>query len=160
MPYRNRPAPPGRLAHSVAFLALIAGYWLLPGCGSDNDGAGPTNTGQACASVDACYPGVKAGDLVGEAVCLDKVTDGYCTHRCTQDSDCCAAAGECPDAHSEVCAPFESTPELYCFLSCEDADIATTMLADADQYCKTYAGPVFGCRSTGGGAKNRKVCMP
>jgi len=160
MAHRTLPVPPGRLARCVAFLVFGASYWLLPGCGSDDDGAGPTNTGQACASVDACYPGVKAGDLVGDAVCLDKVTGGYCTHHCEQDLDCCAAAGECPDAHAEVCAPFESTPEMYCFLSCEDADLATTMSADADQYCKAYAGPAFTCRSTGGGAKNRKVCMP
>ena len=160
MAYRNRPVPPGRLAHTVAFLAFVAGYALLPACSSDGDGAGPTNTGQACASVDPCYPGVKDGDLLGDAVCLDKVTGGYCTHECTKDSDCCAAAGECPDAHSEVCAPFESTPEKYCFLSCEDADVDATTLADADQYCKTYAGSTFGCRSTGGGSQNRKICMP
>jgi hypothetical protein len=144
----------------VAFLVFVAGYGLLPACGNDDDGAGPTNTGQACASVDSCYPGVKEGELVGDAVCLDEVTGGYCTHHCEQDSDCCAAAGECPDAHAEVCAPFQSTPDKYCFLSCEDADLAKTTLADADQYCQTYAGSTFGCRSTGGGSQNRKICMP
>jgi hypothetical protein len=45
-------------------------------------------------------------------------------------------------------------------LSCEDSDLDKTTLTDADQYCHTYAGVGFGCRSTGGGSKNRKVCMP
>ena len=69
---------------------------------------------------------------------------------------------ECSDAqaHPEVCAPFESTPDMYCFLSCEDADLQTANATDADTFCHTYAGPSFGCRSTGGGSKNRKVCMP
>ncbi len=135
--------------------------WLAAGCGSDdNGGPAPTNTGQACKSVDQCYPEVKAGELVGDAVCLDKVTDGYCTHLCTQDTDCCAAAGECPTKHAEVCAPFESAGDMYCFVSCEDADLKKTTVTDADVFCHTYAGAAFGCRSTGGGSENRKVCMP
>lgn len=161
MPRSNTSFPTGPRAYwgICAILGLVAG--LLPSCSSDSDGGpGPTNTGQTCASADQCYPGVKSGELLGEAVCLDKVTDGYCTHLCTQDSDCCAAAGECAGNHAEVCAPFESTADQYCFLSCEDDDIAKTTLTDADQYCHTYAGPAFGCRSTGGGSKNRKVCMP
>lgn len=151
----------GRRAYAALFASLGLVFWLLPACSSDsNSGPGPTNTGQSCASADQCYPGVKAGELLGEAVCLDKVTGGYCTHSCTLDSDCCAAAGECAGAHAEVCAPFESTDGMYCFLSCEDAALEQTTLKDADQYCRTYAGAAFGCRSTGGGSDNRKVCMP
>ncbi len=135
---------------------------LAAACGSDSNGGAPPapNTGQACKSADQCYAGVKTGDLVGDAVCLDKVTGGYCTHLCTQDADCCAAAGECSGNHAEVCGPFESTGAMYCFLSCEDADLKQTTLTSADAYCHAYAGATFGCRSTGGGAKNRKVCTP
>lgn len=98
--------------------------------------------------------------MVGDPVCLDRVTDGYCTHFCTQDSDCCAAAGECVGNHAEVCGPFESAGDMYCFLSCEDADLKGANVADADTYCHSYAGAAFNCRSTGGGSKNRKVCVP
>lgn len=133
---------------------------LLAACGNDDGAVGPTNTGQSCASVDTCYPGVKDGELLGEAVCLDRVEGGYCTHHCAQDSDCCAVEGECAGGHPEVCGPFESTGEMYCFLSCEDDDFAGTNVTDADVYCQTYAGAAFHCRSTGGGSKNRKVCVP
>lgn len=161
MPDSWHPFPSGRRAYAGLCAALSLGFSLLSACSSDSDGSpGPTDTGQSCASADQCYPGVKAGELLGEAVCLDKVTGGYCTHYCTQDSDCCAATGECAGAHAEVCSPFESTGEMYCFLSCEDADLEQTTLKDADQYCHAYAGAGFGCRSTGGGSLNRKVCMP
>jgi len=59
-----------------------------------------------------------------------------------------------------VCGPFESTGELYCFLSCEDEDFEGTNISDSDVYCQTYAGAAFHCRSTGGGSANRKVCVP
>jgi len=133
---------------------------LFSGCSGDDSGPGPTNTGAACTSVDQCYPGVKADDLLGAAECLTNVTGGYCTHHCTKDTDCCAAAGECPNHHKEVCAPFESTPDQYCFLSCEDADLEAANQTDSDVYCHTYASAAFNCRSTGGGSKNRKVCLP
>ena len=124
---------PGRKARNRVTLLIALGLSAAIGCSSDGDGgATPTNTGQACKSVDQCYPGVKASDLVGDAVCLDKVPDGYCTHLCTQDADCCAATGECPTNRAEVCSPFESTDMLYCFLSCEDADVAKTTLTDAN----------------------------
>jgi hypothetical protein len=160
MPVSRSPLPSGRRAYVALCTSLALGFGLLSACSDDDGGAGPTDTGQSCASADQCYPGVKAGELLGEAVCLDKVTGGYCTHHCTQDSDCCAAAGECTGGHAEVCGPFESTGELYCFLSCEDADLEKTQLVDGDQYCQTYAGAGFGCRSTGGGSENRKVCVP
>jgi hypothetical protein len=152
---------PGRLVRSATLLTLTLAFWQLAACGgSDGDGGASTNTGQSCRTADQCYPNVKQGELLGEAVCLDRVTDGYCTHHCEQDSDCCAAKGECAGDHAEVCGPFESTGELYCFVSCEDDDYAGTSIDDADVYCQTYAGPAFHCRSTGGGSKNRKVCTP
>jgi hypothetical protein len=150
----------GRWVGSAATLVLTLGLVQQIACSSDEGGPPPTNTGQACTSVKQCYPGVKDGALLGDAVCLDKVEGGYCTHFCTQDSDCCAAAGECSGNHAEVCGPFESTGDMYCFLSCEPDDYAATSITDADVYCETYAGAAFHCRSTGGGSKNRKVCMP
>ena len=102
-----------------------------------------------------------------EVVCLDRVAGGYCTHECTGDPDCCAVPDECWSNLVQVCAPFESTGERYCFLGCEDADIAdgtARVGADpsigADEYCARYAHPSFHCRSTGGGAANRRVCVP
>lgn len=160
MPLSCYPRPAGRQPRAALLASLGLGFWLISACSDSDDNAGPTSTGQACASVDQCYPNVAAGELQGDAVCLDKVTGGYCTHECTQDSDCCAAAGECAGNHAEVCGPFESTGEMYCFLSCEDADLEKTTLTDADQYCHAFAGPAFGCRSTGGGSQNRKVCVP
>jgi len=59
-----------------------------------------------------------------------------------------------------VCAPFESTGLLECFLSCEDAAVTASGLADSNAFCQSYANAAFICRSTGGGSKNRKVCVP
>lgn len=163
MPLKVLSAQSGRKARPALALVLALALLTASGCGSDSNGNGngtPTNTGQACTTANQCYPGVTAGDLVGDPVCLDKVTGGYCTHLCTQDADCCAAAGECNGNHAEVCGPFESTGNMYCFLSCEAADMAGTGITDADVYCHTYASAAFGCRSTGGGSKNRKVCTP
>ena len=85
---------------------------------------------------------------------------GYCTHHCTQDSDCCAVAGECPGSRAQVCGPFESTGEMYCFLSCEKEDLDAAQFDDGDTYCQRYVSAAFHCRSTGGGSENRKVCVP
>ncbi|HVJ94133.1 MAG TPA: hypothetical protein VM580_30300 [Labilithrix sp.] len=127
------------------------------------------NTGQSCKVATDCYPEVEAGALAGEVQCLDRVTGGYCTHLCKTDADCCAVPGECKGAHRQVCSPFESTGQMMCFLSCEDEDIrdATDGGIDSDGgpidstvYCTTYASAAFKCRSSGGGTKNRKVCVP
>ena len=107
-------------------------------------------------------------------LCLDKVTNGYCTHLCTQDSDCCAVPGECKTGLVQVCGPFTSTGQNQCFLSCEDKDITAAIAAQPgtfdggtfdggsreDTYCKAFASQAFGSRSTGGGKTNRKVCLP
>jgi hypothetical protein len=120
--------------------------------------------------------GADGGALQGTVTCLTKVTNGYCTHTCTQDSECCAVPGECKTGVKQVCSPLENQPTQYCFLSCEDEDIAKAIAAQADAgyydggavdagnradaYCQSYAGAETSCRSSGGGSKNRKVCMP
>ncbi|HEY6081708.1 MAG TPA: hypothetical protein VIW29_22990 [Polyangiaceae bacterium] len=149
----------GPLAQFLALGTLTLGVALASGCSDDDDPA-PTNTGRPCANADQCYPDVADGALAGEAQCLDRVEGGYCTHLCTQDSDCCAAEGECTGSHSEVCAPLESADDMYCFLSCEDEDLEDAGIDDADLYCSQYASSAFHCRSTGGGSDNRKVCLP
>jgi hypothetical protein len=147
-------------ARISGILCLGLASWTLAACGDDDDGAGLTNTGQSCTAVDQCYPGLDQSTLIGEAECLDRVEDGYCTHHCTVDTDCCGVDGECLGNRAQVCGPLESTDEMYCFLSCEDDDLKKTTLTDADAYCETYVSAAFHCRSTGGGSKNRKVCLP
>jgi hypothetical protein len=130
-------------------LTLAAGFAFAAAC--DDDGG--ENTGTSCTAADQCYPGIDPADIQGTIVCMDRVPDGYCTHLCTADTDCCAAGGECRTGIVEVCAPFESAGQTYCFLSCEG-------VADEATYCQQNVGPAFNCRSTGGGTTNRKVCVP
>ena len=170
-------ARPVRLAAIAFALATVAVYVGCGGSDDDSDtsagsagtagsagSAGAvTNTGQKCAAPTDCYPGLDGGTVKGQVVCLDKIAGGYCTHLCTSDADCCATPGECPNKVKEVCAPFESTGMMMCFVSCEDADVFTPDAWDAgaitpDQFCSTIAGTGFGCRSTGGGKANRKFC--
>jgi hypothetical protein len=148
----------------------------------DSGPRGVEQTGQECKVPGDCYDNVDGGaegGLKGEVICLDRVTNGYCTHLCTKDEDCCAVPGECKTGLKQVCGPFTSTNQDQCFLSCEDADIDKAIAAQApnggydggipdggdagsraDLYCKAYASEAFGCRSTGGGKTNRKVCLP
>src|SRR5207247_2447366 len=114
-----------------------------------------------------CYGGFDAQSLKGEVRCIDRVSNGYCTHLCTTDADCCAVSGECRTGLKQVCAPLESTGNKYCFLSCENKDIASATEAgasdagsDGTEYCHKNTSTEFGCRSTGGGGENRKVCLP
>ncbi len=187
-----------------SFLVLVsasAAVALYAACGTDGDTGttsspdastaagdggprGVEQAGQACTSAAQCYPD-KAAQDAGEAgaqlsiqgiTCLDRVPNGYCTHTCNDDSDCCKVAGECRTGIKQVCAPFtnDSTTK-YCFLSCEDADIQAGIAANADAggydggatdagvenaYCQSYASQYATCRSTGGGKENRKVCIP
>jgi hypothetical protein len=131
-------------------------------CGSNDPPAntGPgTQTGSTCAVAADCYPGVQdVTTIQGSVQCLTQVPNGYCTHTCTADGDCCHAPGECPDNLPEVCSPFESQPQSYCFLSCEPADVKAAGYTDATAYCHDFASTAFTCRSTGGGAKNRMIC--
>lgn len=79
--------------------------------------------------------------------CLDGDGDvGFCTWACAVDEDC--AFDE--DTHPRVCAPFESEEGTHCFPSCEGAD------EDDPEACPRG----FGCRSSGGGSDNRKICFP
>ncbi len=131
--------------------------------GTAGSGGGPDRTGQSCISPSECY--ADAGLLSGAVQCLS-VSGGYCTHLCSDDTDCCKAEGECRTSLREVCSPFESSGMKMCFLSCEDADIQTANASDAatttdpTAYCQSEASAAFTCRSTGGGAKNRRVCLP
>ena len=145
--------------------ACVALAWLgvvLPvACGSDNGQSAVSNTGKSCSADNQCFRELGDASLSGgAALCLTRVPGGYCTHHCGVDSDCCAVHGECANSFPELCAPFESTGDMLCFLSCEDAVIKQAGLTDSNAFCQKYATPAFICRSTGGGAKNRKVCVP
>ena len=144
--------------------ALILATAFAPACKDDDDDDGDgdlgENTGSACESADECYPDVAEGELEGEPICMDLGEEGYCTHTCTSDADCCAADGECAEeVIDQLCAPFTSDSDTYCFLSCEDEDVPDGY-DDANVYCQEYAHPSFICRSTGGGSENKKVCVP
>jgi hypothetical protein len=132
---------------------------LLVACSSSGSGGGgpSTNTGLTCTSANQCYSGLDAGALKGSLVCLP-LQGGYCSHTCTVDADCCAVPGECAAGIKEICSPLESNPQTYCVLSCETADMPAG--SDANVFCQNNANPNFNCRSTGGGAKNRKFCGP
>jgi hypothetical protein len=149
--------------------------------GTDSPARGVEPAGQSCTTPAQCYADVERGAdggaaVSGEVTCLAKVTNGYCTHTCAQDSECCRAPGECRTGVAQVCAPLSDQPAQYCFPSCEDEDIARALAANADAgfydggatdaggvadaYCQSFAGATTKCRSTGGGNKNRKVCIP
>ncbi|MBI2388419.1 MAG: hypothetical protein HYV09_02275 [Deltaproteobacteria bacterium] len=147
----------------ITFAALfVAGTFAA--CDDDHDNHPPAeNTGSACTAPDQCYPGLDGGTLKGEVECLTKVPGGYCTHRCASDTDCCAVTGECKSGFKQVCAPLTNETITRCFLSCEDADVKAAdpaYASDTNGYCAKYANAAFGCRSTGGGSANRKVCLP
>ena len=160
--------PTSRRSSNVLFASLLVPFVgfvpLLGACSSDSSPPpAPVveKAGQPCTSAAECYSGLDGSALMGgAAVCIDKVTGGYCTHVCTVDTDCCAVPGECRTAHPQVCAPFESTGQMYCFLSCEDVNLADSGQTDANAYCGAFAYTGFGCRSTGGGSQNRKICAP
>lgn len=144
-----------------AGLLLLAGVALAPlGCGDDDPPPPSEQAGQACTSAAQCYPGIAAPLQGGEAVCLSDVPGGYCTHHCSSDADCCAVEGECDTPHPQVCSPFQSTGLYLCFLSCEPEDVAAAGMNDENAFCDRFAYAGFGCRSTGGGSANRKVCTP
>ena len=138
----------------VAALAV-----LFVGC---SGGSAPP-AGHPCTKDSDCYVGLDGGGLQGTIVCLTNLNGGYCTHTCTMDSNCCAVAAECPAGIKEVCAPLESAAQTYCFVSCAAADVGTTSeggATDTMAFCHSAAGSTFTCRSTGGGAANKKFCGP
>jgi hypothetical protein len=145
-----------RLPAALALSSVLAGA-----CGSSHNGSVQSvDTGQACQVASDCYSGIDAGSLLGAPICLTQVPNGYCTHGCTADTDCCAAPGECPQALAEVCGPFESTGEMDCFLSCAADVVGKAGFSDDTAFCQKYGNAAFICRSTGGGSTNRKVCVP
>src|SRR5262252_3498572 len=141
-------------------LAILFGALSAVVAACSGGGAAPA-TGHSCMKPSDCYPGLDAGALAGEVMCLS-LQGGYCSHTCTADTDCCKVAGECPTGIKEVCAPLESNAAMYCFVSCDVADIAPGADggADPNAFCKSVANASFTCRSTGGGANNRKFCGP
>lgn len=165
-------APVSRRLRS--WLAVVRPRWVLASVvtaatiaacsGTTNSGPGPgsTATGDACTSSAQCYPDVDAGALAGQVTCLTQLQNGYCTHTCQSDADCCQVAGECPFALPEVCAPFESSGQQYCFLGCDATQIASVDAGTTDPttYCQRWANATFTCRSTGGGSANQKFCGP
>ncbi len=145
-----------RLTAPLLAVVLSGPLVFIVAAGCDPDGG--ENTGRACVVVDDCFPGIDPANLSGDVHCLDRVEDGYCTHLCETDADCCAVEGECLTPNPQVCAPFESTGLRMCFLSCEPGDVDDW--DDDNAYCQEYGHPDFNCRSTGGGSENRKVCVP
>lgn len=178
----------------VVLFGSVAAIGIYAACGGDDEkpapapvvDAGPRGVeqaGQACTAPTQCYLDKSdAGDggqlpIQGTVTCLDRVPNGYCTHECQTDSDCCAVPGECRTGIKQVCSPFtnDSTTK-YCFLSCEEADIQAGIAANVDAggydggvsdagtlenaYCYHYASVYASCRSSGGGSENRKVCIP
>ena len=145
----------------VAFAACDSDDSDSGGPGSGGSAGRPPDTGAACEVDGDCFPDVVEGELQGDALCLTRVRDGYCTHTCESDDDCCAVEGECKTDLAQVCSPFESSDMQMCFLSCEDQDVdAVDDAADEQAYCQRYASPDFICRSSGGGTQNRKICVP
>lgn len=171
------------------FVVAVATSAVALACGGSDDSsvssstptsdAGPRGVepaGQACTAATQCYTALDGATVKGTVTCLSKITNGYCTHTCTADSDCCATPGECRTGVKQVCAPFTNDSSTkYCFLSCESADIQAAIAANAsagyydggaadggieNAYCESYAAISATCRSTGGGAQNRKVCIP
>jgi hypothetical protein len=140
----------------LPFISAAVILTALAACGDDD-----TDTGATCDVPDDCYGDVADDDrdmIAGEIECLDRVEGGYCTHQCETDDDCCVVAGECNGDHREICAPFENESAIKrCFLACEAEDIGDQ---DETEYCQEFANDAFGCRSTGGGSENRKVCVP
>jgi hypothetical protein len=150
---------------SICFGGLVT-LWIVTACSGGSGGfAGTTGEqeGQSCSLASQCYPGLNPAALAGQVTCLSKVQNGYCTHTCRSDSDCCSVPGECLTGLTQVCAPFESSGMMYCFLGCSAADIGAAPDAgttDSTAYCQTWANASFTCRSTGGGSNNRKFCGP
>jgi hypothetical protein len=147
-----------RLTASPFLCGLVALVWAA--CGGSK--SSPEQTGQTCTptkddATGGCFKDLQES-IKGTPMCLTRVPEGYCTHTCQTDSDCCAVKGECKSGLIQVCAPFESTGAKYCFLSCEAKDIPKDM--DDSTFCQENANAAFICRSTGGGNENRKVCVP
>jgi hypothetical protein len=50
---------------------------------------------------------------------------------------------------------------MHSILICEDEDVTNAGdVADAEEFCQKNASTDFICRSSGGGAANRRICVP
>ena len=146
---------PTLLSRFVFVASLSTTPFIAQSCSNNNVGE---QAGQACESPTQCYPNVDQNQLAGSVVCLGTVEGGYCTHTCTNDSDCCKIPGECETGFPQVCSPFETMKEMqFCFLACESDDVGEE---NPDFFCQNHAHLDFSCRSSGGGSANRKVCVP
>jgi hypothetical protein len=143
--------------------AMVTAVLACSGGGGSAPAGPSTPTGQSCTAASQCYATLDGAALHGTVTCLTQLQNGYCTHSCQSDADCCAVPGECTPGFKEVCAPFESTGQTYCFLSCAASDVTAPPDAgttDPTTYCQRYANASFTCRSTGGGSSNQKFCGP
>jgi len=114
---------------------------LLLGCsGDDKDSS--FDLYRVCETADECVRPSEGGD----AACLDKGGEGFCTWSCTTDADCAGADAD----WNYVCASFESSDGLYCFPACQGSE------SSEDDECPG----ALSCRSTGGGSDNQQVCFP
>jgi hypothetical protein len=147
------------VALSGIMLATLLACGADPHDDDDGTASSPDQVGSICAAPEDCYPDAEA-ELQGEALCLDRVPDGYCTHTCEDDTDCCAVDGECLTDFAQVCSPFESAGGKMCFLSCEDEDVEAAGAPDEQSFCHNEVSSYFICRSSGGGSENRKICVP
>ncbi len=158
---------------SRVLAGLCVGLCVVVSCSNDESGdddgpappTRPEDTGAACEVEDDCYPDLDPATIAGEIECLDRVRDGYCTHTCESDDECCSVEGECGDRITQVCSPFENSEVTRCFVSCEEADLFASPDApdaelDEEEFCQREASPDFVCRSSGGGRDNRKICVP
>ena len=149
---------------AIQTLLVATGLATALACSGGGGGGGASGTpaGQSCAAATQCYAGLDAAALHGQVTCLSQLQNGYCTHACQTDADCCAVAGEC-EGVQEVCAPLQSASGTYCLVSCSSAAIAAFPNAgttDPTTYCQRWANASFTCRSTGGGHDNMMFCGP
>src|SRR5687768_10143617 len=103
-----------RIRRATFLLSFASALWIaIAGCGDDDDSGvtpdagadaneaatfdssnqdvgtdsrSPEFTGSACKVPTDCYGGLDAASLKGQARCIDRVTNGYCTHTCTTDA--------------------------------------------------------------------------
>jgi hypothetical protein len=149
---------------ALGLAALIAAGWGAGCSGSSGKPTAPAGpVGMECTTSAQCYVGLDAAALHGQVTCLTQLQNGYCTHTCASDADCCSVPGECPAGLKETCASFENAAQMYCFLACDTASLASDPDADTSDpstFCQDWANPTFTCRSTGGGSNNQKFCGP